>query len=65
MIELIMQQWQQITASSWLAVFSVLGFSAGVFIYRRSGNHPLCHPLVISTPLISLALYSLDIDYGH
>ena len=65
MIELIMQQWQQLTASSWLAVFSVLGFSAGVFIYRRSGKHPLCHPLVISTPLISLALYSLDIDYGH
>jgi len=64
MSELIMHQWQQITESSWLIFFSILGFSVGVFVYRRCGNHPLSHPLVISTPVIGLTLYLLEIDYG-
>tara|TARA_B100000768_G_scaffold66258_1_gene63697 strand:+ start:1937 stop:2656 length:720 start_codon:yes stop_codon:yes gene_type:complete len=63
MSELIMHQWQQITESSWLVLFSILGFGVGVFVYRRCGNHPLSHPLLISTPLIGLALYLLKIDY--
>lgn len=63
MSELIMQQWQQITESSWLVLFSILGFGVGVFVYRRCGKHPLSHPLLISTPLIGLALYLLKIDY--
>ena len=44
MSELIMYQWQQITESSWLIFFSILGFGIGVFVYRRCGNHPLSHP---------------------
>ena len=63
MSELITQQWQQITESSWLILFSILGFGVGVFVYRRCGKHPLSHPLLISTPLIGLALYLLKIDY--
>ena len=63
MSELIMQQWQQITESSWLILFSILGFGVGVFVYRRCGKHPLSHPLLISTPLIGLGLYLLKIDY--
>ena len=63
MIDILFQQWEQIQNSSWLIIFSVIGFAVGIFMYRRSAGHALLHPLLIGTPLIATIMYWLKIDF--
>ena len=65
MTELIHQQWQQITGSSWLLGLSLVGFSIGLWVYRRSGSNAFLHPLLIGTPIIASLLYLWNIDFEH
>ncbi len=63
MIELLQQQWQQLTASSWMLGLSLAAFAIGLWGYRRSGGSPFLHPLLISTPIIAGLLYLNDIGF--
>lgn len=65
MIELIQQQWQQITGSSWLLGLSFIGFAIGLTAYRRSGSSAFLHPLLISTPIIAGLLYLSNFDFDQ
>lgn len=65
MTELIHQQWQQITGSSWLLGLSLIGFSIGLWVYRRSDRNAFLHPLLIGTPIIASLLYLWNIDFEH
>lgn len=56
-------QWQDISTSSWLILLSVGGYVIGLWGYRRSVGNPLCHPLLISTPLLAAALYLSNIEF--
>jgi len=64
MIEFLVMQWHQITATSWLIILSVIGYCIGMSVYLRSSGKPLLHPLIIGTPFIAavLALMSVDFD---
>lgn len=55
-------QWYDI--SSWLVLLSIGGYIIGLWGYRRSAGNPLCHPLLISTPLVAAALYLSNIDFN-
>jgi len=57
-------QWQDINISSWLMLLSIGGYIIGLWGYRRSSRNPLCHPLLISTPLVAAALYLSNIDFS-
>ena len=58
-----LQQWQQITASSWLLGLSLAGFTIGLWVYRRSDNNSFLHPLLIGTPIIASFLYLSNINF--
>ena len=62
-MDILLAQWQQISQSSWVLILSALGFVAGLAVYRRSGNNPLLHPLLVGTPLVAGLLYLLSIDF--
>ncbi|MDG2116417.1 MAG: LrgB family protein [Porticoccaceae bacterium] len=57
-------QWYDINISSWLVLLSIGGYIIGLWGYRRSAGNPLCHPLLISTPLVAAALYLSNIDFN-
>ena len=57
-------QWHDINISSWLVLLSIGGYLIGLWGYRRSAGNPLCHPLLISTPLVAAALYLSNIDFN-
>ncbi|MGB1402401.1 MAG: LrgB family protein [Porticoccaceae bacterium] len=57
-------QWHDINISSWLMLLSIGGYIIGLWGYRRSSRNPLCHPLLISTPLVAAALYLSNIDFS-
>ena len=57
-------QWYDINISSWLMSLSIAGYIIGLWGYRRSSGNPLCHPLLISTPLVAAALYLSNIDFS-
>ena len=57
-------QWYDINTSSWLMSLSIAGYIIGLWGYRRSSGNPLCHPLLISTPLVAAALYLSNIDFS-
>ena len=65
MAELFVLQWQQITATSWLMVLSVIGFCIGISVYRRSSGKPLLHPLIIGTPFIAAILTLMSVDFDQ
>lgn len=57
-------QWYDINISSWLVLLSIGGYIIGLWGYRRNAGNPLCHPLLISTPLVAAALYLSNIDFN-
>ena len=65
MTDLLVLQWQQITASSWIMLLSVTGFWLGMSIYRRSSGKPLLHPLIIGTPFIAVLLVLMSVDFDQ
>ena len=65
MIELVQQQWQQVTGSSWLLGLSLIGFAIGLTVYRRSGSRAFLHPLLISTPIIAGLLYLSNLGFDQ
>ena len=65
MTDLLVLQWQQITASSWIMLLSVTGFWLGMSIYRRSSGKPLLHPLIIGTPFIAILLVLMSVDFDQ
>ena len=65
MIELMHQQWQQITGTSWLVGLSLLGFVIGLTVYRRSGSSAFLHPLLVSTPIIAGLLYLSNLGFDQ
>jgi len=52
MREIILQQWQLISATSWPILLTLAGFWIAWWTYNRSGRASLLHPLMIATPLI-------------
>lgn len=63
MIELMLQQWQQIMATSWLLLLSMGSFAVGLWVYRRGGGNAFLHPLLVSTPIIAGLLYANNIGF--
>ncbi|MDG1475429.1 MAG: LrgB family protein, partial [Porticoccaceae bacterium] len=63
MLEIIDQQWQQTSQSSWVILLSLIGFWVGISLYQRSQKKVLFHPLLVGTPLIAGAILWLQIDY--
>jgi putative effector of murein hydrolase len=56
-------QWQQIASSSWPVAITILCFAVSLKIYRRTNCHPLLHPLLLSTILVTAVIYLLEIDF--
>ena len=64
MTEIIGQQWQLISGTSWPLLLTLAGFAIGWWVYNRSGRASLLHPLMIATPLIYLAMNMIDLDFA-
>ena len=64
MTEIIGQQWQLISGTSWPLLLTLAGFAIGWWVYNRSGRASLLHPLMIATPLIFLAMGFIDLDFA-
>tara|TARA_B110000967_G_scaffold130839_1_gene133671 strand:- start:33 stop:752 length:720 start_codon:yes stop_codon:yes gene_type:complete len=64
MSEIIGQQWQLISGTSWPLLLTLAGFAIGWWVYNRSGRASLLHPLMIATPLIYLAMNMIDLDFA-
>lgn len=63
MSELLATQWQQIANTSWPVMITVVCFTLALRIYKLSRFQPLCHPLLISSPVVAWLVYLLPIDF--
>ena len=64
MTEIIIQQWQLISTTSWPLLLTLLGFAIAWWVYNRSGRASLLHPLMIATPLIYFTMQAIDLDFA-
>jgi len=56
--------WMQLTASPLLGLsVTLLAYLAGVWLFKRSGQKPLCNPVLIAIVLISLLLWTTGTPY--
>lgn len=56
--------WTQLTASPLLGLcVTMLAYLAGVWLFKRSGQKPLCNPVLIAIVLISLLLWATATPY--
>ena len=56
--------WTQLTASPLLGLsVTLLAYLAGVWLFKRSGQKPLCNPVLIAIVLISLLLWATGTPY--
>ncbi|MDO7635423.1 MAG: hypothetical protein MUQ60_05875, partial [Porticoccaceae bacterium] len=62
MTDYLLAQWFLVSQTSWPILLSVVGFMIGLWVYRRSGRNTLLHPLLIGTPLIFIAMMTLQLD---
>ncbi|MDP4986860.1 MAG: LrgB family protein [Porticoccaceae bacterium] len=63
MTDYLLAQWFLVSQTSWPILLSVVGFMIGLWVYRRSGRNTLLHPLLIGTPLIFIAMMTLQLDF--
>ena len=63
MTDYLLAQWFLVSQTSWPILLSVVGFVIGLWVYRRSGRNTLLHPLLICTPLIFIAMMTLQLDF--
>ena len=56
--------WTQLTASPLLGLTAtLLAYLAGVWLFKRSGQKPLCNPVLIAIVLLSLLLWATGTPY--
>ena len=56
--------WAQLTASPLLGLTAtLLAYLAGVWLFKRSGQKPLCNPVLIAIVLLSLLLWATGTPY--
>ncbi|MFB0935258.1 MAG: LrgB family protein [Propionivibrio sp.] len=56
--------WTQLTASPLLGLsVTLLAYLAGVWLFKRSGQKPLCNPVLIAIVLLSLLLWATGTPY--
>ena len=56
--------WTQFTASPLLGLTAtLLAYLAGVWLFKRSGQKPLCNPVLIAIVLLSLLLWATGTPY--
>ncbi len=56
--------WTQLTASPLLGLsVTLLAYLAGAWLFKRSGQKPLCNPVLIAIVLISLLLWATGTPY--
>ena len=56
--------WTLLTASPLLGLsVTLLAYLAGVWLFKRSGQRPLCNPVLIAIALISLLLWATGTPY--
>ena len=62
MTDLPLQQLSLLNSTSWPLLLTLAGYTAGLYFYRRGGQHATLHPIILAAPLIYLLISLLKID---